>query len=89
MTYHLKMKKENMKKKNADNPDDDLLSEYDLDQLPIIARGPGHRRKAKAIRVTRVSLEPDVAEIFPDEAAVNQALRLLIRVTRNGVNYSI
>jgi len=30
-----------------------------------------------------VRLEPDVAEMFPTADAVNEALRLLIRVTRD------
>ena len=29
-----------------------------------------------------VRLEPDVAEVFPDAEAVNEALRFLIRVTK-------
>ncbi len=29
-----------------------------------------------------IRLEPDVAEIFPDSESVNEALRFLIRVTR-------
>ena len=29
-----------------------------------------------------IQLEPDVAEVFPDAASVNEALRFLIRVTK-------
>jgi hypothetical protein len=58
---------------NADM-DDELRPEYDFSQMQIVARGPGR----KAAQVT-VQLEPDVAAIFPNAAAVNEALRLLIR----------
>ena len=29
-----------------------------------------------------VQLEPDVAEVFPDATSVNEALRFLIRITK-------
>jgi hypothetical protein len=58
---------------NADL-DEDLRPEYDFSQMQIVARGPGR----KAAPVT-VQLEPDVAALFPDAAAVNEALRFLIR----------
>ncbi len=55
--------------------DDDLRPEYDFSQMPIVARGPGRIRS----RAT-VQLEPDVAALFPDDASVNEALRLMIRI---------
>ena len=55
--------------------DDDLQPEYDFTQLPVVARGQG-RKQPNPI----VQLEPDVAAIFPDSAAVNEGLRLLIRL---------
>ena len=67
-----------------DEMDDDLLPEYDLDKLPIVERGPGHYAKSKIVRSNRVQLEPDVAKVFPDEASVNQALRLLIQAREIG-----
>ena len=64
------------------NEEDDMLPEYDLDALPIIARGPGHQLKEHIKRMTRVTLDPDVAEVFPDDQAVNQALRTLVRLSQ-------
>jgi hypothetical protein len=58
--------------------EDDLRPEYDLKTLRLVRRGPG--RKAPA--TLTVQLAPDVAEAFPDEAAVNEALRFLLRATR-------
>lgn len=70
-----------MKKKSIAE-DDDMLPEYDFDQMPIIKRGPGHQNKENIVRMTRVTLDSDVAEIFPDDEAVNQALRTLMRLTQ-------
>lgn len=58
---------------------DDLLPEYDLKKLRVRRVGPG--RKSFAGKPV-IQLEPDVAEIFPDAASVNEALRFLIRVTK-------
>lgn len=68
-------------KRKADRADEDLRPEYDLDRLKVVARGPA-RIKPDDVSVV---LEPDVAELFPDAAAVNQALRFLARVTREEV----
>lgn len=58
--------------------EDDLLPHYDLENMPIMKRGPGHYEKSKIVQLHRVTLEPDVAAVFPDDASVNAALRLLI-----------
>ncbi len=51
---------------------DELRPEYNLKELRAIAR-------RKNLSVT-VQLEPDVARYFPDNTAVNEALRTLIRL---------
>lgn len=53
---------------------DELRPEYDLSKLQLRRVGPG--------RQPIVQLAPDVAEIFPDSQAVNEALRFLIRMAR-------
>jgi hypothetical protein len=70
-----------MKKKNTVE-EDDLLPEYDFDQKPVIKRGPGHQNKENVARMTRITLDSDVAEVFPDDESVNQALRTLMRLTQ-------
>lgn len=55
--------------------DDDLLPEYDFSKLPVVARGQGRRRGSLTVQI-----EPDVAKMFPDSSAVNEGLRLLIRL---------
>ncbi len=56
----------------------DLRGEYDLTQLQVRKLGPGR----KSFNGIDVHLEPDVAELFPDSQSVNEALRFLIRITR-------
>jgi ribosomal 50S subunit-associated protein YjgA (DUF615 family) len=58
--------------------EDDLRPEYDLKSLRVRKLGPERKRFGS----TTVRLEPDVAEMFPDADAVNEALRFLIRVTQ-------
>lgn len=59
--------------------DDELRPEYDLSQLKVVARGPG-RNKSAGVTVT---LAPDVAKSFPTSKAVNEALRLLVKVAKD------
>ncbi len=56
--------------------EDNLRSEYDLKSLRVRKLGSGR----KSFGGTTVRLEPDVAEMFPNAEAVNEALRFLIRV---------
>ncbi|MGB7086617.1 MAG: hypothetical protein WBD47_13760 [Phormidesmis sp.] len=55
--------------------DDDLRPEYDFTQMPVVARGQGRKRAAATVQ-----LDPDVAAYFPDAGAVNEGLRLLLRM---------
>ncbi|MEH2041083.1 hypothetical protein [Nostoc sp.] len=56
-----------------------LRSEYDLKNLKVRKFGP----EPKSFGKTTIRLEPDVAEVFPNADAVNEALRFLIRVVQN------
>ena len=56
-------------------PDDDILPEYDFSGA---VRGKYYERYRQGTNV--VLLDPDVAEVFRDAAAVNEALRLLVSV---------
>lgn len=64
--------------------EDDLRDEYDLSQL---ARRGERGRYAERYREGRniVLLDPDVAEVFQTDEAVNRALRTLIEVARQQV----
>lgn len=65
-------------KDNDSEFQDDLRSEYDLKNLRVRRLGPGR----KSFGHDLVRLEPDVAELFPNADAINEALRFLARVTR-------
>ena len=65
-----------MKKVETDI-NDELRPEYDLRSLRVRRLGQNRKSFGGVVR-----LEPDVAEVFPDAEAVNEALRFLIRVTR-------
>lgn len=54
---------------------DELRPEYSLKELRAAQR--------KRLGVT-VQIEPDVAQFFPDNTAVNEALRTLIRLRKEG-----
>jgi hypothetical protein len=64
-------------KKVKTEMEDELRPEYDLRSLHVRKVGPGRKGFGEIVR-----LEPDVAEVFPDAEAVNEALRFLIRITR-------
>ncbi len=58
---------------------DDLLPEYDLD---FSKSKPNRFAEKYNSMVRRVGLAPDVADEFPTEESVNDALRDYIRLTR-------
>ena len=68
-----------MQKQN-DPSDYELRGEYDLSRMTIVPKGrfaPG-RRAGKNV----VLLAPDVVEAFPTDEAVNEALRLVLQMTK-------
>ena len=66
---------------NQSHPDDyELRDEYDLSTMTIVAKGryaPGRR-----VGNNVVVLAPDVAQAFPTDDAVNEALRLVLQIAR-------
>ncbi|MCA9945903.1 MAG: hypothetical protein H6656_03220 [Ardenticatenaceae bacterium] len=65
-------------KKAKNEIEDELRPEYDLKSLRIRKVGA----KRTHFNGQLVQLAPDVAELFPDSESVNEALRFLIRITR-------
>jgi hypothetical protein len=66
-----------MKKAEAEI-EDELEPQYDLKSLRVRKLGPGRKSFGDIVR-----LEPDVVEAFPDADSVNEALRSLIRVSKD------
>jgi len=65
--------------KKADKPDE-MKAEYKREDLGVGVRGK-HYESYKASH-NIVLLQPEVAEAFPTEEAVNNALKSLIKVAR-------
>lgn len=57
---------------------DELETEYDFSKLKIRKVGIGR----KLLQNNSIQLDLDVAKVFPDSESVNQALRFLIRITK-------
>lgn len=72
-----------MKKKPDTKADDNLRPEYD----PALIRGGVRGKYAERYQAgtNLVLLAPDVTAAFPDAQAVNEALRLLIRISKKSV----
>lgn len=70
-----------MKKASLSKVDDDLRPEYNLREL---LKGGVHGKYTKRYRAgtNLVLLDPDIAKAFPNERAVNDALRLILQLTR-------
>jgi len=83
--WQLDMNETNMKKSKkrarpAGSEEDTMRPEYDFSKA---VRGVTAARYAEGTNV--VLLDPDVAKIFPDTRAVNEALRTMARVTRTSL----
>ena len=60
--------------------EDDLRLEYNLRELRVRKLGT----ERKEFGGNPVFINSDVAKIFPDSHSVNEALRFLIRITKDG-----
>ena len=66
-----------MNRKDNSKPRDDMRPEYDFTGG---VRGKYYKEYMKGTNV--ILLDPDVAEVFPDSLAVNEALRVLAQVAK-------
>ena len=66
--------------KKTDRKSGGMRREYDLSKLEGGVRGKHFEAANRGS--TLVLLDPDVAEAFPDAAAVNDALRMLAEIAR-------
>ncbi len=69
-----------MKKEIENEMEDELRSEYDFTQMQGGIRGKYVERYRQGTNLVR--LDPDVARSFPNDEAVNEALRMLIKVAQ-------
>ncbi len=61
---------------NKDVLNDELKPKYDLTNLRVRKVGEGRKL------LNQIRLDVDVAKVFPDSESVNEALRFLIRITK-------
>lgn len=73
-----------MNKDKTNIHEDEMRPEYDLSQLKGVVRGKYVERYKAGTNL--ILLESDVHAAFPDAGAVNEALRLLMRVARRQKN---
>ena len=66
--------------KQSDPNDYELSDEYDLSKLSIVPKGrfAPERRAGRNV----ILLAPDVVEAFPTDEAVNEALRLVLKMAK-------
>ena len=76
-----------MKNRAGTEMNDELRPEYDFSQLEGGVKGKYVERYRAGTNL--VLLAPDVAEAFPDDEAVNEALRLLIRIARTQLEQEV
>jgi hypothetical protein len=69
-----------MKKEVENEMEDELRPEYDFAQMKGGVRGKYVERYRSGTNL--VLLDSDVAQAFPNDAAVNEALRLLIQIAQ-------
>ena len=69
--------------KRDDTPADDLRQEYDFSKMKAGVRGKYVERYRAGTNL--IKIDPDVAQVFADDNAVNEALRELIKVARHQV----
>ena len=79
----MRVSESNMKTKSATGKKKQQVPDYDFSDG---VRGKYAGRFAAGTNV--VVLSPDVAEIFPDSEAVNEALRTLVRVSGKTIRTS-
>jgi hypothetical protein len=65
----------------VNNDEDELRPEYDLSELLQGGVKGKYVERYKA-GTNLVLLEPDVAQAFPDDKAVNEALRLIMQIAK-------
>lgn len=69
-----------MSKASRQEPDDDLRPEYDFSSMSGAVRGKYYRPYRAGVNLAL--LEPEVAQAFPTDTAVNEALRKVLRATK-------
>ena len=74
-------RQQKMKKNSTKKQDDyELREEYDLSKMTVLPKGRFDPKRRIGSNV--VVLEPEIARAFPDDKAVNDALRLILKASK-------
>ena len=77
-----------MKKNSTPKPDDyELKEEYDLSKMTVLPKGRFDSKRRVGTNV--VVLDPEIAKAFPNDEAVNAALRLLLQAAKIPLQTSV
>jgi hypothetical protein len=69
------------RKTSSEKQDDyELREEYDLSKMAVLPKGRFDPKRRIGTNV--VVLEPEIAKAFPDDEAVNEALRLILKASK-------
>lgn len=68
------------KKTSKAKDDDDLLPEYDFSKMKLVGRGIYAEKYRSGTNL--VLLDSDVRKAFPDDEAVNEALRVIAKAAK-------
>jgi hypothetical protein len=71
------------KKTNKAKDDDDLLPEYDFSKMKLVGRGIYAEQYRAGTNLAL--LDSDVRKAFPDDEAVNEALRVIAEAAKRQV----
>lgn len=70
-----------MKKNSTKKQDDyELREEYDLSKMTVLPKGRFDPKRRIGTNV--VLLDPEIAKAFPNDEAVNEALRLVLKASK-------
>ena len=70
-----------MKNKDASKKENyELREEYDLSKMTVLPKGRFDPKRRIGSNI--VVLEPEIAKAFPNDEAVNEALRLILEATK-------
>ena len=70
-----------MKKNSITKQDDyELEDEYDLSKMTILPKGRFDPQRRLGSNI--IVLDPDIARAFPNDEAVNEALRIILKATK-------
>ncbi|XGB42371.1 MAG: hypothetical protein LVS60_00235 [Nodosilinea sp. LVE1205-7] len=73
-------KKGDFMKKKVDELEDELRPEYDFSKMAGGIRGKYVERYRSGTNL--ILLDPDIAQAFPTDVSVNEALRLLLQIAQ-------